>query len=50
MNDGGLAAASVANGVRNYYGNGSNSSVGENSVKHKYAGKCKECEKKKGKK
>lgn len=37
--DGGLAA-SVA-GVSNYYGDGTNSSVGENTVRHSYAGKAK---------
>lgn len=49
MGEGGLAAASVANGVSNYYGNGTNSSVGPNTVQHKYGGgstKCTKCKKK----
>lgn len=36
MGDGGLAS-SVAGGVSNYYGDGKNSSVGENTVQHSYS-------------
>ena len=36
MGDGGLAS-SVAGGVSNYYGDGKNSSVGENTVTHSYS-------------